>query len=119
MLDFLKQKKKILIVDDDQVILDTLGFILKTEEYQVLKAKNSSDFFKAMKKNPDLILMDIHLEEIRGEELVHDANIENQVIFMSSDCENKDKYKLFMQKPLTPSCVKFHIKKYFTNLTNK
>lgn len=106
-------KKLILIVDDDQLILDSLSFILKNEKFNILTAQNSKDFFKAMKKNPDLILMDIHLDEIRGEELVHDAQIEDKVIFMSSDHTNKNKYKLFMKKPLSPTCLKHSIKKFF------
>lgn len=119
MFELLKRKKKILIVDDDKIILDTLGFILKNEKYQALRAKDSKEFFKMMKKNPDLILMDINLKEIKGEELVKDAQIEDKVIFMSSAWENKSKHPLFMKKPFNPVGVRNTIRNYFINNLTK
>lgn len=115
MFNLFNKKKKILIVDDDQIVLDSLEFILESENYIPLKAKDPKEFFKLMNKNPDLILMDIHLENIKGEELVEDAQIEDKVIFMSSSLEYKDKHKLFMGKPLRANFVKNTVNNYFKN----
>jgi len=52
--------KKILVVDDNQVILKTLSFKLKSEGYQVLTADDGSVAIStARNEKPDLILLDI------------------------------------------------------------
>ncbi len=53
-------RKKILIVDDNEVILKTLSLKLKTGDYEVLTALDGSEAVAAARtKIPDLILLDI------------------------------------------------------------
>jgi CheY-like chemotaxis protein len=53
-------RKKILIVDDNEVILKTLSLKLKAGDYEVLTATDGSEAVSAARvKKPDLILLDI------------------------------------------------------------
>ena len=53
-------RKKILIVDDNEVILRTLSLKLKAAGYEIITAKEGSDAVSAIRlKKPDLILLDI------------------------------------------------------------
>ncbi len=55
------RSKKILIVDDDAVILKTLSLKLERVGYQVTTAADGSDAIRCMRdEKPDLILLDIH-----------------------------------------------------------
>lgn len=57
--------KKILLVDDEQVILDMYKSCL--EQYQVETAKDGSEALeKAAKLKPDLIYLDIIMPQING-----------------------------------------------------
>jgi len=58
---------KILIADDDGVMLDTLAAMLEESGYQVVKAENGLEAVElAKKENPSLILLDIHMPELDG-----------------------------------------------------
>ncbi len=53
--------KKILVVDDNEIILKTLAFTLKGKGYQVLTATSGPDAMGAVRREtPDLILLDIN-----------------------------------------------------------
>lgn len=53
-------RKKILIVDDNEVILKTLSLKLKAGDFEVLTAVDGSEAVSAARtKQPDLILLDI------------------------------------------------------------
>jgi two-component system chemotaxis response regulator CheY len=53
--------KKILIVDDDAVIVSALSMKLKSAGYQVVSAMDGSGAIAATRKeNPDLILLDVN-----------------------------------------------------------
>ena len=52
--------KKILIVDDNEVVLTTLSMKLKSKSYMVFTAKDGSEAVAAVRREkPDLILLDI------------------------------------------------------------
>jgi len=54
--------RKILVVDDDKIILKTLSLELQRADYQVFTALDGAEAVAAARKeNPDLILMDICL----------------------------------------------------------
>ena len=53
-------RRKILIVDDDAVIVGTISLKLKGKGYQILTASDGSEAVKVVRKeNPDLIVLDI------------------------------------------------------------
>ena len=62
--------EKILLVDDDEDVLDTLIFLLEDAGYQTHSAKNGSSMFKEVEHEaPDLIMLDLGLGDENGLEL--------------------------------------------------
>jgi DNA-binding response OmpR family regulator len=60
-------KKKILVVDDEVDLVETIRFPLEMEGFQVLVAYNGEDALnQARKESPDLILLDIMLPKLDG-----------------------------------------------------
>lgn len=59
--------KKVLVVDDDPVVIRLVKEILKTLGYQVETAKDGIDAMVLVKKEkPDLIVLDIMMPELNG-----------------------------------------------------
>lgn len=58
---------KILIVEDDVMLLETMKFRLEASGYEIIVAENGKEgSFKAMSEKPDLILADIMMPELDG-----------------------------------------------------
>ncbi len=61
---------KIMIVEDDRNLLDTLEYNLRREQYRVVKALNGNEAVElARKENPDLLILDIMLPGLNGLEV--------------------------------------------------
>ena len=61
------EKKKILIVDDEMDIVETLRFFLEQEGYECITAFDGIEALnKARAENPGLILLDIMLPKMNG-----------------------------------------------------
>ena len=59
--------KKVLVVDDDPVVIRLVKEILKTLGYQVETARDGIDAMVLVKKEkPDLIVLDIMMPELNG-----------------------------------------------------
>ena len=64
-----KKDIKILLVDDEQDILEIVGYNLSQEGYQVFTAENGREAIaKAKKHIPNLIIMDVMMPEMDGME---------------------------------------------------
>jgi len=60
-----------MIVEDDPLLLKTLGQVLKKEGYEVILCENgkrATEQFQVVK--PDLLITDIYMPELHGTELV-------------------------------------------------
>ncbi len=67
--DLMLAKKKILVVDDEEDILEFLSYNLSKEGAKVYKSSNGVDAIeKAIRKKPDLILLDVMMPEQDGVE---------------------------------------------------
>jgi two-component system alkaline phosphatase synthesis response regulator PhoP len=63
-------KKKILIADDEQDILEILEYNLQSEGYTVIKAKDGLEALELARKNqPDLIILDVMMPHKNGMEV--------------------------------------------------
>jgi DNA-binding NtrC family response regulator len=63
--------QRILVVDDEQIIRESLSFILKKEGYTVEEATNGRDALdKHASHSYDIIITDIEMPEMRGVELL-------------------------------------------------
>jgi len=59
--------KKILLIDDERDLVDTLAFRLKANGFEVSSAfDGSSGVEKAKKENPDLIILDLMMPVMDG-----------------------------------------------------
>jgi two-component system alkaline phosphatase synthesis response regulator PhoP len=64
-----KKEIKILLVDDEQDILEIIGYNLSQEGYQIVTATNGKEaIIKAKKELPQLIIMDVMMPEMDGME---------------------------------------------------
>lgn len=64
-----KKDIKILLVDDEQDILEIVGYNLSQEGYQIVTAENGKEAIaKAKKERPQLIIMDVMMPEMDGME---------------------------------------------------
>lgn len=62
---------KILVVDDEEIIRDSISYILESEGYEVDKAENGKVAYEKIKeKHFDLVITDIEMPAMKGTELL-------------------------------------------------
>jgi DNA-binding response OmpR family regulator len=89
--------KKILIVDDEVDLVETIRFPLELEGFQVLAAHNGEEGLnQARSENPDLILLDLMLPKLDGYKICRllkfDDRYKHIPIFMlTAKTQEKDK----------------------------
>ena len=118
--------KKILLVDDEVDLVETVRFSLEGEGYQVLVSYNGEDALnKARKENPDLILLDLMLPKLDGYKvcrlLKFDERYKHIPIFMlTAKTQEKDKIlgketgaDAYITKPFDVDELVERIKSYF------
>lgn len=111
---------KILVVDDEQVILEVLEAYFEKEGWNIFFASNGIDAIKKVReKNPDLIILDLMLPDISGEEVCRlvrmDSNVPIIMLTAKSDEEDlingivigADDY---VTKPFSPREVVIRVK---------
>jgi two-component system response regulator PilR (NtrC family) len=63
--------RKILVVDDEQIIRESLSYVLSKEEYQVDEAENGKAAYeKLLETTYDLVITDLEMPEMKGTELL-------------------------------------------------
>lgn len=75
--------KKILVVDDDRNLVDTLTYNLLKEGYEVISTMNGSQALDLVRsENPDIVLLDIMLPGLNGFEICRILRKETTVPIM-------------------------------------
>ena len=70
MIEFNRNLKRILIIEDDQAIREFLGYRLRKLNYDIIAAENGEEgLTKARQNFPNLIILDLMLPKLSGEEL--------------------------------------------------
>jgi DNA-binding response OmpR family regulator len=118
----IKQRKKILIVDDDPSICDAVSMILEESGYDVESMVNGEAIYTMKKDFPDLFLLDIWMSGIDGRDICkylkkQDVTKNIPIIMISA---NKDTEKFakeagaddFLTKPFEMSNLVEKITKY-------
>lgn len=89
--------KKILIIDDEQDIRDTLSDIFELSGYVALSARNGIEGFSFIAKfQPELIICDVNMPNMDGFELLEiiNKNIKKEdrpkIIFLTARVEEAD-----------------------------
>ncbi|MDI6767887.1 MAG: response regulator, partial [Bacteroidota bacterium] len=63
--------EKILVVDDEQIIRESVSYILKKEGYTVTEANNGRAAYDKLVVEPyDLVITDLEMPEMKGIELL-------------------------------------------------
>ena len=71
---------RVLVVEDEPNLREPLVYLLEKEGYQVIEADNGNDAVDSFRKNsPDLILLDLMLPGISGNEVCRTIRLESQV----------------------------------------
>ena len=107
--------KKILIADDEQHILDTVGAYLKNEGYEVLAVRDGrAALFTFRHEQPDLVILDVMMPEMNGWEVARMIRAESQVplLFLTARVDDIDQITGleigaddYVTKPFSPRVV--------------
>ncbi|MGB5288532.1 MAG: sigma-54 dependent transcriptional regulator [Ignavibacteriaceae bacterium] len=80
--------EKILVVDDEDIIRESLSYILKKEKYEVDEAANGKIAFNLLKeKSYDLVITDLEMPEMKGIELLEEIkkiNLQTNTIVITA-----------------------------------
>lgn len=90
--------KRILVVDDESALCDTLGFNLEEEGYEVVTAYSAEEALTYNLSEFDLILLDIMMDEISGTQLArilksNPATASVPIIFCTAKDSEEDMIK--------------------------
>jgi DNA-binding NtrC family response regulator len=112
------EKKKVLVIDDEQIILDSVKKILTAEDFQIDPAISSRDGLeRAMSQDYDLVLTDIRMPEIGGMRIRRAIKRSKPVIFtgyatvQSAVQAMKLGASDYIEKPFTPDMLVTTVKK--------
>lgn len=94
-------KEKILIIDDEPLVLSAIERALQRINYTVRAVQDGKSFIEALSGETfDLIIMDLHIPDMPVENLVKKAMSANSnVKFLYISGSNHSKEKNFIQKP--------------------
>ena len=98
---------KILVIEDDKDINKILCGLLRKNGYEVESAMDGASALPLIKKDPDLILMDLMLPDTTGEALLSEVAEGIPVIAVSARSQVTDKVDL-----LTRGCVDYITKPF-------
>ena len=80
--------EKILVVDDEDIIRESLSYILKKEKYDVDEAANGKIASEMLKnKSYDLVITDLEMPEMKGVELLEEikkTNVQTNTIIITA-----------------------------------
>jgi DNA-binding response OmpR family regulator len=107
------EKWKILVVDDDYMIVELLEMRLKAQGYEVQKATDGDEAYKvAMSFKPHLILCDIVMPRVDGPTFCRRMRAENNEVpflFLTAKGQPRDKVEVlsagaddYLVKPFDP-----------------
>jgi DNA-binding response OmpR family regulator len=116
-------RKKVMVVDDDPLILNLMKIYLEHEEYQVIPVLDSTAALSIFRlEMPDVVLLDIMMPEIDGFELLKGLRklTKIPVIMLSAKGETIDKVlglelgaDDYLVKPVDPTELMARIKAVF------
>jgi len=87
--------KKILIVDDNEMVVEVMTYILENKGYEVMALSSGDEVFNNVKANhPDLVILDDELPGMQGREICQllklNGSTKNLPVIMCSANETID-----------------------------
>lgn len=89
--------KKILIIDDEHDIVETIQFMLEAQGYRCLTAFDGEEGLKAAKNsNPDLIILDVMMPKMNGYKISRLLKYDNAykdipILMLTARSQDEDK----------------------------
>jgi len=118
----------ILVIEDEQKISGIVKAYLEKEGFKVMLAESGADGLKALKENPDLVILDLMLPDMQGEELcaIIRESSDVPVIILTAKSGEEDRIKGlgigaddYVIKPFSPrelvARVKAHLRRAVKN----
>ena len=108
-------KKKILIVDDEDDILHFLELVLREKGYEVVTASGGHEALtKAQVDRPDLVLLDIMMPQMDGWEVLKLLRVDEEtadipVAMLSARTEAKDRVQGLQEGAIDYICKPFSL----------
>lgn len=93
---------KILVIDDEPLILTAVERALSRVGHAITTAKNMKEIVSALDNAPyDLLITDIHLEEDSVDAIIQKVKETSPAVrvILMSGAGNRDKYQNFIEKP--------------------
>lgn len=121
------ENRKILIIEDDELMVKILQFVLRKEGYQVSVAKDGLNAIERIPQiEPDLVLTDVMMPFKSGLEVISymKENYKHVPIIVVSALGEEERtvieaFKLgvddFMSKPFNPNELLLRVKRLFPN----
>jgi DNA-binding response OmpR family regulator len=116
--------QRILIVEDEKKISEIVKAYLEKEDFRVSLAETGNEALRALKESPDLVILDLMLPDIPGEELckIIRENSDVPVIMLTAKSGEEDRIKGlglgaddYVVKPFSPrelvARVKAHLRR--------
>lgn len=84
---------KIMVIDDEQLILDMLRDQFELEQYQVITAGSAGEAIRKLNMQPDLILLDINMSGMDGLQLCRKIrnDVACPILFLTARLEEADR----------------------------
>ena len=131
------EQAKIVIVDDDQDIRDSLQAILESRQYTVLTAANKTEGMEKIRaEKPDLAMLDVMMDTWQdgfemARELKKDPNFKDMPILMLTGVKDKTGIDFkssagdptwlpvdgYLEKPVEPNVLLAEVEKLLTKKT--
>ena len=115
-------KKKILVVDDEEDILHFLELVLREKGYDVATASSGHEALtRAQVDRPDLILLDIMMPQMDGWEVLKLLRVEADtaripVAMLSARTEAKDRVQGLQEGAVDYICKPFSLQELLTKI---
>lgn len=119
--------KKILIVEDDEVIVSELFELLGNADYEPLILKQPQNSYQEiMEMNPDLILLDINIPYMNGQLLLQKIRKNSNIPVIMVTSQNSEADELlsmmygaddYITKPYNPNILLFRIANIFKRMS--
>lgn len=124
--------KVVMVVEDDEMIRDLITLYLRKHDYKVIEAADGEEAQQLFsQKAPDLVILDLMLPKISGEELCHwirkDLQDESTpIIMLSAKTQMNDKLTglslgadLYLTKPFHPDELIAYVKTSLRRVNNE
>lgn len=92
MKGMIKEKLKIMVVDDDQEIREVISILLSNEDFDIIEAESGEEALKLLTANIDLIILDVMMSGMSGYQTSRIIRERSNVpiLFLTARTQNSD-----------------------------